>query len=330
MPLFAGIDEAAAVKKAVYNGVEERCNPDYMLVTGSPLGPAGEFYDIETKHAAHYRHFKLTKPECTTERGYWLDPAPIARMLAKWGQDNPLVQSSVFAEFGGKLQYALLSLQELEDCYENPPAIQGDSRHGFIDFAAGRNKNVFAYRYGNEVKIAKKWTDRNTMAAVGECVAILKKLNDEIGLLPEEVEGDADGLGLPMVQRIQEVGYPIAAFHGGAPPTWDMDYSNGWSEAWGVATKQIQDREIVLCRDDDLKAQLLARELKRNSSGNFKLQDKEEMVDSPDEADAVCRAMMPSISHGAGKFGSGRDVRPWLERAEEESEHYELPGACAG
>jgi hypothetical protein len=49
MPLVAAVDEAAAVAHAVFNGVEERCNPDYLLISGSPLDPAGDFYDIETK-----------------------------------------------------------------------------------------------------------------------------------------------------------------------------------------------------------------------------------------------------------------------------------------
>ena len=42
-PLLAIIDEAASVQDGIFDGVEDRCNPDWLLVMGSPLDPVGRF-----------------------------------------------------------------------------------------------------------------------------------------------------------------------------------------------------------------------------------------------------------------------------------------------
>jgi len=97
MPLLAIIDEAAAVKDVIFDGVEDRCNPNYLLVMGSPLDPVGRFYDIETKLSKFYSHHTLNQMECLTTNGFWIDPASIERKVAKYGSvEHPFIQSNIF------------------------------------------------------------------------------------------------------------------------------------------------------------------------------------------------------------------------------------------
>ncbi|MDE2099815.1 MAG: hypothetical protein KGL39_21360 [Patescibacteria group bacterium] len=334
-PLLAIIDEAAAVRDVVFNGVEDRCNPDWFLVMGSPLDPSGRFYDIETKLAPYYSHHSLGQPECTTEDGYWIEPATIERKIAKWGsKEHPFILSNVFGQFGQRVAYALLSLGEFDGCLNNPPPAAGLDRHAFIDFAAGRNKNVFAVRVGNRTWIAKKWAERNTMAAVGEIVATFHKLHREIGLQAEEVEGDNDGLGKPIIDRLHEVGLPIGRFHGGAKPRFSNDYANAISEAWGEGSGKVIKKDHIIPDDPDFKAQALTRQIKRNSSGKMQLESKEDLakrgLESPDEADAIFCAMMPGpILRSVNLGGLAREEVggfEWRERQAEEASSV-LPGA---
>ena len=102
------------VQPAIINGVEDRCNPDYFLIMGSPLDPVGAFYDIETKLAAHYTHHRLNQAQCLTTDGYRIDPASIELKIAKWGKDNPFVLSNVFGEFSGSVAGALITLGEFD------------------------------------------------------------------------------------------------------------------------------------------------------------------------------------------------------------------------
>ncbi len=299
-PLFIAIDESQAptLLKTI-PAAEDRCNPDYFLMCGSPGDPSGPFYDACTTKSQFYKQFKLTRMECVTSRGGWIPDEDIQRIIDKHGVDNPFVKSTVFAEFSDIVEGSMCSLSEYDACLNNPPPFSlSGGNHVALDFAAGRDKNVYARRRGNKADILKKWQERNTMTAVGEFLAMLNADKKEWGLKPEEVSGDADGLGLPMVQRIQEVGWNINEFHGGAAPRFDDDYRHAVSEAWGEGIRKIKRKEIILPADADLKAQILGRKAKRNSSGKLELESKEDMkkrgLSSPDEADALFMALMPA------------------------------------
>lgn len=297
-PLLIIIDECQGVSVEICRAAEDRCNPTWFLATGSPGDPQGAFYDMETANAKHYTHHKLTRLECLREDGWWLDRADIQRLIEKYGEDNPFVQSTVFGNFSLIVEGALLSLSEYDRCLENPPLLRDGDQHAFCDYAAGRAKNVFAHRRGNRVQIVRKWFDRDTMSAVGQFLACYIKAKQDHGLDADKISGDADGLGLPMIHRTKEVGWNINEFHGNAEPRFERGYKNAIAEAWGETARKIKECSIILPPDLDLKAQLLGRKCKRNSSGLLELESKEDMkkrgVDSPDEADAVCVACMPA------------------------------------
>jgi len=324
IPQLIIVDESAAVRDEILGAAEDRCNPTWLLFMGSPLDPTGKFYKMSRELSGFYSIHRLNKLECTTTRIFrdgtrgWHDPADIERTIAKnCGIDaetarrivatadhkglvkDPLTLSSVFGEFSLFVEYALLTLSEYEKCVENPPKFLGGERHAFCDFAGGRAKNVLAVRDGNKAWIEHKWVEANEMTAVGEFVRLFKKLQREIGLKAEEVDGDGDGLGGPMVRRIQELGWNINDFHGGSAPRFNDRYADAWSEAWGEAAGRVKVSEIILPRDGEFQSQLLGRKIKPLSSGRLKLETKEEMrrrgLASPDEADSLCCAIMPPM-----------------------------------
>ena len=297
-PLLMIIDEAAAVSDEIFLAAEERCNPTRLLIMGSPLDPTGLFYRYRTDLAKFYKQHKLTQPECTTDKGYWLDPAIIARKLDKWGAEHPIVLSSVFADFSLKVEGALLSLREWEAAIESPPEWAGTARHVFLDFAAGRAENVIGVAHGNRAWIASAWREKNTMAAVGEFVARLGKLKKEIGLRPEEVEGDADGMGIVFCDALAEAGWPVGKFRGGSSPRFtNGEYRDLIAEVWTEGTSAIRRREWILPNDEELKGQLISRKTMRDPKGLMRLEAKEDMskrgIPSPDRADALLGAMAP-------------------------------------
>ena len=296
-PLFIDIDECQGVKPEIVRAAEDRCNPTWFLATGSPGDPQGSFYEMETSAAKHYTHHKITRMDCLKEDGFWIERADVQRLIDKHGLDNPFVQSTVFGEFSQIVTDALISLGEYDRCLENPPGFMGGDQHGFCDFAAGRDKNVFAHRLGNRVEILQKWVERDTMSAVGQFLAMFIDLKKKTRLGPDDVSGDADGLGLPMIHRMREVDWPIYEFHGGAAERFNNGYRNKIAEAWGEGLKKIKSCQIILPRDPDLKAQILGRKARVNSSGQLEIESKEDYKkragESPDEADAVFGAMMP-------------------------------------
>lgn len=297
-PLFIAIDECQGVKPEICNAAEDRCNPTWFLATGSPGDPQGAFYEMETSKAKYYTHHKITRMECLVEDGWWLDRADIQRLIDKHGETNPFVQSTVFGNFSQIVADALISLGEYDRCLENPPLYQRGSNHGFCDFAAGRDKNVFALRTGNKVEIKRKWVERDTMSAVGQFLGIFVDGRKECGLKSEDISGDADGLGLPMIHRMRELDWPINEFHGNAHERFSNGYRNQIAEAWGEGIKKIKSCAVILPPDPDMKAQILGRKGKPNSSGQLEIEKKEDYKkrcgESPDEADAFFGALMPA------------------------------------
>jgi len=328
MPLVAIIDEAAAVTPGVFAGVEDRCNPDYLLVMGSPLDPTGNFYDIESKLHRFYTHHHLPQTECLTTEGWWIDPASVERKIQKYGgKDHPFVQSNVFGEFSMKVDNALLSLSEFNACVASPPDYkQGfNDRHAFVDVAGGVDRNVFAVRHGNKVWIEKRWVEASEMATVGEIIAIIKKLERSIGLQPQEVSIDASGAGKPMADRLREMGFELHRFTGQSRTVNDHEYANAISEVWGTGAARIRKRDIIIPDDDDFRSQILTRTLRRNSKGKFQIEAKEDMarrgISSPDEADAILGAMMPATSRKSfNLLGQQEETfdRSWLQRGAED------------
>jgi hypothetical protein len=289
-PLLIIVDEAAGVGDPIFRAID-RCRPTYYLITGSPLSPEGEFYNLETNPTLYkyFIHFKMTQPDCP-----WIKRDDIDQMVAKWGNEHPLVRSSVYAEFSNEAENAILSLSSLNRCITDPPPFMPGSRQVAIDFAAGGAENVIAYCCGNQVQLIKCWREKDTMSAAGAMVKELDILKASVGLRPNEVWGDASGLGLPICHRLAEMGWPIRLFYGQAKPT-DENYKNKIAECWLDFAKRVVNRTIILPNDTDLKAQLLGRKQRLNSSGKLELESKEDMagrgMPSPDRADAIAMAV---------------------------------------
>lgn len=295
-PLLIIVDEPAGVSDEVFRAFE-RCQPTWILIAGSPLSPEGYFYKIETDEdiAKHFKHFKLTQPECAKSKGYWVDDSDIQLMLSSWGETHPLVLSSVYAEFSKDSENSIISLSNINAYYCNLPEYMPGERRVSLDFAAGGDSNVIVYRNGNLVKIIKAWKERDTMTAAGQIVIELNKLKEQVGLRPHEVIGDASGLGLPIIHRLAELGWNIQLFYGQSKPN-DENYRNLITECWLELAKKIVNKSIILPNDNDLKAQLLGRKQRLNSSGKLELESKEDMrsrgLSSPDIADAVAMCII--------------------------------------
>lgn len=295
-PLLVIVDEAKTVKDDIFEAVD-RCNPQRMLLASSPGYAEGEFYRSHSSRAEFYRRFTIQAKDCPH-----ISQESIDRRVAKWGLQHPLVRSMIFAEFMEFVEDAILTIADLDGCLEEPPAFnRGGDLHAFCDFAAGGDENVLAVRQGNKVWIEKAWLDREPMSAVGQFVILFNKLAKEIGLRAEHIEGDADGLGKPMVDRLREAGWPILEFHGGSAPVLDAHYANRIAEVWFEGAKAIREKQIILREDDDdFRAQACDRKQRKHSKGLLAIEAKDELRKrnrpSPDRADAVLAAILPCPS----------------------------------
>lgn len=286
--LAAWVDEAKGVDDSIFTSIEDRVNPQRYGLFSSPGYAQGEFYRSHTKHAALYKRFKITAFDCPH-----ITRESIDRRIKKWGINHPLVRSMIFAEFMEMVQGGMLTLADWDQCIENPPGRGGAERHAFVDFGgAGGAETVLAARIGNEVWIESAWRHANEMETVGRLVNGFAKLKREHGFQPHEIEGDADGIGGPMIDRLREVGWPISEFHGGSPALESDRYFNRIAEVWMTGCDKIRARQLRIrdAFDEDLKGQIMSRLLLTHSSGKLQVEPKQAMaarnLPSPDRADA--------------------------------------------
>lgn len=323
-PLMMLFDECKSVPDAIIRAGEDRCRPQRLGLLSSPGFALGKFYDSHTTEAASWERFKITVDDCP-----WIDRAEMQRVITRAGGgdyerglQDPFIRSAYFAEFMPFVQDSLISLSDIEECLADPPQRRPGDRHAFCDFAAGGDENVLAVRHGNRVWIVDAWRDKNTMSACGRFVQHFVKLQQEIGLRAEEIEGDADGMGNPMVSRLQEVGWPILPFHANSAAFDPARFKNRSSEVWFNGTEAVRMRKVILEDDSDLKGQMVDRIGKAESSGKRWIESKEDLFRrqardqrpyrSPDRADAVLGAMaqlpgMATMSLGRGAQQAG----PW-------------------
>jgi phage terminase large subunit len=276
------VDEAKTVGDSVYEAIE-RCQPSRLLVMSSPGGPQGAFYRAFTKEAHLWKTHSVTSYDCPHIPESWIE-----QQFEKWGEKHPLVRSMIFGEFMDLgSENLVINYNVLQNCFQNPPMERKGGKVAFCDFAAGGDENVLCVRDGNKVEPLVCWKERDTMASVGRFIMEFEKFN----LNPENIYGDAGGLGIPMCDALAESGWGINRVNNGERAYDDRHYANRGSEMWYTAARKMEKCEVIVPEDDVLIEQLTTRMGKTNSRGKLILESKQDMrskgIDSPDRGDAL-------------------------------------------
>lgn len=286
-PLMILVDEAKSIPVGIFEAFD-RCTYQRLLYCSSAGVADGEFWKSQTAPSYPFQRFVIPARLCPHA-----DHAKNAVTIGKRGIDHPLVRSAIFAEFVSDAQGYVLTADDLDRLRDAPPPYKKGERAAFVDFAAGGDENVVALREGNRARIVAAWREKNTMAACAEFIRLFKQL----GLEPEQIMADADGLGTPMLDRLDELGWPLNRCRNGQPAHNKADYFNWGSETWLDGAAKIKRREVILegIEDDELRGQLLGRRQAMVASGGragvMRVEAKADMagrgMGSPDRADAL-------------------------------------------
>jgi hypothetical protein len=290
-PLFFIIDEAKGVADDIFEA-KSRCQPTRELLVSSPGGSFGKFYDAFHKSRHLYKTHVVSAFDCPHIPKKW-----IQEQIDEYGETHPLIRSMIYGEFMSlDNEGYVISGGVLQRCLQHPIMEDtGMEMHAFCDFAAGGDENVLALRRGNKVEIVRAWKETNTMSGCGEFIMLFNKL----GLRPECISADAGGMGKVWCDRFSELGWNVNRIDFGGKAENSQLYANKAAEIWGEGARKIQDKKIILPKNDDvLIQQLITRKWDGYfSDGKMKLVSKENMrkegLKSPDRAEAVLGCMMP-------------------------------------
>jgi hypothetical protein len=115
----------------------------------------------------------------------------------------------------------------VREVMDNPPKYVPGSQCASCDFAAGRAENVFTHKRGNRIEQVC-WKDPDPMRAVGHFISLFV----ERGLLPSEIDADAGGMGIPILARFNELGWPINGVNNESEPIDPDKYPSLGAENW--------------------------------------------------------------------------------------------------
>lgn len=304
-PMFYIVDEAKTVPDSIFEAID-RCSLTYLLYASSPGNPRGRFYRSHYSEAHLYYPIKATAYQCAH-----IKRERIALVEATYPADHPVRRSMLDAEFtdaDGDLFLSQSDLRESINMYKTPFARCVPRASAFCDFAAGRDENVIGITHEGYAWVDDHWRDTNTIQASRRFV---RRLQHQ-GVKPSNVWGDADGLGIGMIQQMAESGYRIKSFRGGIPSSMPDRYTNLIAQVWYEGCQKIRSGEIVLkdC-SSTLYDQLTSRKLEYDSKNRIRAMSKENMraegIKSPDQADAVLGSIWAAIPTGV-YFGDKKDT----------------------
>jgi hypothetical protein len=281
-PLLMVVDEAKTVADPLFEAIS-RCQPTRLLIASSPGGTSGAFYRAFTKEANMWQKHAVTAFDCPH-----ITQTQIDEVVQRYGEKHPLTRSMIYGEFVDiGLESLVISLTQLQNCYNTPPRFRPGVRIAGVDFAAGGDQNVICISDGNKILPMIAWREKDTMAAVGRFIVEFKKA----GLEANNIYADSGGMGMVMCDALAESGWVVNRVNFGATAYDNNAYTNRSAEMWYGMAKKIEDAEIILPEDEDLTAQLTCRRTITNSKGKLGVESKDSMrargIASPDRADAL-------------------------------------------
>lgn len=282
-PLLGVINEAKSIDDEIFEAVD-RWTFNGLLYISSPGLMMGRFYESHTKHAAQFAYRKRVPldqcPHIPEER--------IRDMIETYGEDHPVVQSSVFANFVNQDDATRFAfpMHEFDACAANPPAHKPGRRFAFCDFAAGGDENVLALADGNRITIEAAWRERDTMSAVNRFLHEFARL----GLAAEDIWGDQGSMGVSMMDAMARQGWEINRENFGEAALSDRYYLRA-GELWLEAAAAVRRKEIILPDDETARAQMITRKATFETGGRVGVESKKKLAKSPDRGDAVCGAI---------------------------------------
>ena len=323
------ITEAKAVRDQIWNAVFKACSGENnkIFCQSVPGGQIGEFFNIFSKYRATWKTFSFAAARSfdsiqdgERQRVYrpttrLVSQASINEKLDRGGEDSPLFQAGVLANFLTQTEDSLIPLAHVELAMSvlhndklHPLTIDAPVELGVDVARFGDDSSVIAARRGPSIFKMKEMFKQDTMALTGEVVSWIRHLR------PRAVKVDVIGVGSGVVDRLVElteearaVDYqiqkerktkidrgeklsdyipdPLATVQiigvnvGEAPDdnTEREKFKNKRSQYWAMIRDKFKVEEIGLLEDPELAVQLTTPKYRFSSDGKLEVESKESM-----------------------------------------------------
>ncbi|MCH7642193.1 MAG: hypothetical protein IIC30_02840 [Chloroflexi bacterium] len=300
------VDEASGMREDIFEAIEGSMTSAgaHLLLLGNPTALGGTFYEAfhrrrDLWHTLHISAFDTPNVASgEIEIPGLVSPQWVTDAALNWGENSPMYQVRVLGEFPSEGVDSLIALRLIEAAIL--PRLQeasGDSAELIaepveigVDVARfGNDRSVICVRQGERVLSLDVFGRQDTMATAGRVVEAVRRHR------PVAVRVDAIGIGAGVVDRLRELGVAgIAGINVSERARNPEQFLNLRAELFDGLRQRFQEGRIRIPDDPDLIAELSSLRYSFSSSGQVRLESKDDLrgrgIASPDRADALMLA----------------------------------------
>ena len=301
------LTEAKAVPSHVWAAVRKSCTGknNRIFAQSVPGTEYGEFHKIFTKFREEWALYSFASARKLPDElgGGYIPNTPIVSQksvnekLAE-GEDSPLFQASVLAEFVKQADSCLIALDWIRRAIGGEISIADQEPiYLGVDVARfGDDKTVIVIRKGNAIVEIRKFQGQDTMKTADETSKLFKAFG------ARAVYVDVPGVGGGVVDRLVQLGVNVVGVNTGEKARNEAKYANLRSEMWWHMREFLDPENpdpISLPDDEAMVSQLMAPRYEYVLNGKIQVESKRKIKDrtgsSPDEADAIALAFYNKI-----------------------------------
>jgi len=293
------VDEASGVREGIFEALEGSMTSAgaKVLLLGNPTSLKGTFYDAfhkrrslwKTIHISAFDTPNLVKGEVTHPA--LVTPDWVADAEKNWGKESYLYQVRVLGEFPSESEDTLIPLKLIERATKRTAIETGEEGTEMgVDVARfGSDRTAICVRSGDQIKYLESFGGLDTMGTAGVVQRIAKDYS------PDAIRIDEVGVGAGVVDRLVESKLAnVIGVNVGRRASRPDHFAILRAELYDGLRERFVGERIVIPENADLISQLASIKYSSTSSGQMRIEGKDQMRSrgerSPDLADAVMLA----------------------------------------
>ena len=259
-------------------------------MTGNPFVTSGTFYESHHSKREVYASVQIgafDTPNIKEQRVAipgMITQQDIEDRKEEWGEESALYIGSVLGKFPDNLDDVIVPLWAATEAARCELQAEGPVVVACDVARFGHDKTVVVRREGSVARIVWRVRGHDTM----KIASFLKAYCHENHV--DALVVDDTGIGAGVVDRLKEVRLGdtrLVAYIAGLKANDETHFTNRLAEVWWAMRESYLSRELDIDDDDALIGQVSSRQYKVLSNGRIRLQSKDNMYRSPDEADAL-------------------------------------------
>ena len=323
--LLAIVTEAQSVPQSHIDALK-RLGPECLYMTGNAFGDAGEFYDSHHGKANQWTTIRIDADDTPNIKAGriviagLIDQDTIDDLKLDWGEDSPLYQAAVHANWSAGVENAVVPLPWVRAAIDRE---QDTTRRGTphlgVDVARfGDDLTVVTRRDGDAVSVLWETHGKDTQEIADWLEVYCADHEDRRGDIIIDDVGVGGGV-TDACRRRGLSGWGIVAFQGGSKARRKERFFNLNAEVWWEMRNWLDPEKGSQAQLPDhatLRSQLAGRVYQVQGDRRIRLQSKEEMrkggLRSPDFADSLAMTFIATgVPEGVAAVGTEAKESRW-------------------